>query len=58
MQVLVEDLLELVIDVPDTKAIVVDGHELVVGLIVECNLVCYIHTYRMATDCFSALYLI
>ena len=43
-QVLIEDLLLDEIAVPDTDAIVVDGDEVVVGVVEECNFIGDVHT--------------
>ena len=43
LQVLVKDLLLDVVYVPDADAIVVDGHEVVCRVVVEADLVGYMH---------------
>ena len=43
LEVLVEDLLLDVVDVPDADAIVVNGHEVVGRVVVEADLVGYMH---------------
>ena len=58
LQVSKENLLLLVVNIPYTKAIVVDGHKLLVGVVIECNLVRNIHTNGVSTDSFSTSNLI
>ena len=58
LQVSKENLLLLVVNIPYTKAVVVDCHKLLVGVIIECNLVRNIHTNSVSTDCFSTSNLI
>ena len=58
MQVLVKNLLLCVVNIPHAEAVVVDGHELGVGLVVERNLVGNIHTNCVTTDCLSGVNLI
>lgn len=53
-EVLVEDLLLGVVDVPDADAVVVDGHELLAGVVEEGDLVSDVHADGMATDGLSA----
>ena len=43
LEVLVEDLLLDVVDVPDAGSIVVNGHEVVGRVVVEADLVGYMH---------------
>lgn len=58
LQVSEENLLLLVINIPYTKAVVVDGHKFLVGVVKECNLVRNIHTNGVSTDSFSTSNLI
>ena len=57
-QVLEEDLLLAVVDVPDADAVVVDCDEVVVGLVVEGDLVGDVHANGVAADGVSTLSLI
>ena len=57
-KVLEKDLLLDVVDVPDADAVVVDGDEVVVGLVEEADLVRHVHADGVATDSVSALRLI
>ena len=58
LEVLVEDLLLDVVDVPDADAIVVNGHEVVGRVVVEADLVGYMHADRVATDRLASFALI
>ena len=58
MEVLVEDLLGTVVDVPNAETVVVDGHQLVVGLVEEADLVGNVHTDSVSTDSLSGVDLI
>ena len=55
LQVGEENFLLLVVNVPDAETVVVDGHKLLIGCVVERNLVRNIHTNGVSTDCFTAL---
>ena len=57
-EVLEEDLLLAVVDVPDADTVVVDCDEVVVGLVVESDLVGDIHADSVAANGVSALSLI
>ena len=52
-EILVEDFLLDEITVPDADTIVVDGDQVVVGVVEESNFVCDIHANSMSTDGFS-----
>ena len=58
LEVSEEDLLLLVVDAPHTEAIVVDGYQFLVGLVVEGDLVCHIHANSVSTDSLAARNLI
>ena len=58
LEVLVEDLLLDVVDVPDADSVVVDGDKVLVGVVEEGNFVSDVHTNGMATDGFTRLSLI
>ena len=53
-----QDLLLPVVDIPHAKTIVVDGHQLLIGLVVESDLVGHIHTNSVSTDSLAACHLI
>ena len=57
-EVLEQDFLLSVVDIPDTDTIVVDGDQLLVGVVVEGDLIGNIHAYIVTADCFSTLSLI
>ena len=57
-QVLEQDLLLRIVDIPDADAIVVDGHQLFICIVVESDLIGDIHANIVAADCFSAVSLI
>ena len=58
LEVLVEDLLLDVVDVPDADSIVVNGHEVVGRVVVEADLVGYMHADRVAADRLTSIALI
>ena len=57
-EVLEEDLLLDIVDVPDADTIVVNSHEVIVCVVEESNFVSDVHTNGMATDSFSTFGLI
>ena len=57
-QVLEQDLLLSVVDIPDADAIVVDGDQLFICVVKEGDLIGDIHANSVAADCFSAFSLI
>ena len=44
-EVLEQDFLLSVVDIPDTDTIVVDGNEVVVGVVEEGNFICNVHAH-------------
>ena len=57
-EVLEQDFLLSVVDVPDADAIVVDGHQLFSGVVEEGDLVGDVHANGVSTDCLSTFSLI
>ena len=54
-EVLEQDFLLGVVDVPDADAIVVDGHQLLVCVVEEADFVSNVHTNSMSTDGLSTV---
>jgi len=54
LQVLVENFLLAVVDVPDADAVVMDSHELLAGVVEEGDLVGNVHANGMANNRLSA----
>ena len=57
-EVLEQDFLLSVVDVPDADAIVVDGHHLLSGVVEKGDLVGDVHANGVSTDCLSTISLI
>lgn len=57
-EVLEEDLLLLVVDVPDADAVVVDSDEVVAGVVVEGNFIGHVHADIVSADGLARLSLI
>ena len=57
-EVLEQDFLLSVVDVPDADAIVVDGHHLLSGVVEEGDFVGDVHANGVSTDCLSTISLI
>ena len=57
-EILEQNLLLGVVDVPDADAIVVDGHQLFSGVVEEGDLVGDVHANGVSTDCLSTISLI
>ena len=53
LEVLEEDFLLDVVDIPDADSVVMDGDEVLVGVVVEGNFIGNVHTNRVATNGFS-----
>jgi len=54
-EVLEQDFLLSVVDVPDADTIVVDGDQLLIRVVEESDLIGNVHAYIVTADCFSAL---
>ena len=57
-QVLEQNLLLRVVNVPDTDAIVVDSDQFFICIVIESDLIGDVHANIVPTDCFSAFSLI
>ena len=57
-EVLEQDFLLCVVNIPDTDAIVVDCDQLLIRVVEECDLIGNVHAYIVTADCFSTFSLI